>query len=553
VNKLEILLFCVAAGFLVSLVANGIILRVWSRRLELPSRVAEFHHWQTADETPVPRFGGVALAAAFAVLMCLPWGFLFGFRPNPQLWVIAGTALAMFGLGFWDDLRALGARRKLAGQVLIASAAYWLGLGIHLYKIPLSERTLDLGIYAWPVTVFWLVAMTNLINLIDGVDGLAGGIALMMMVLLSIVSHGIGFESPVAAGMAGALLAFLRFNFPPAKIYLGDGGAYFLGFLIGGLTIYNSQKGAVVAALIAPLFVLALPILDTTLAIARRALNGLPLFHADQRHLHHRLLQSGLSRQDVTLGAYAFTAYFLGLGLLAFLWRGQYLALALGGAMAAVVLLACRFHFSREWFKVGAVLGNSLKARAEINYALAHARCLEMEGERGGSLQSICEDTAMAARRLGFIGLRIQFENDEALWKMTDCPNWESCVKALKVMTEHSWTQAGSGDCCSYIFQHRLPGQPGCFIELQTPNLNPAATDPCHKTSPLARRGNLTPSKYKIVSELLAEAWAKSVNDWHRLHQQPLRFHPTAPGKAGTPSFGFAPVNATANVVQPAG
>jgi len=553
VNKLEILLFCVAAGFLISLVANGSILRVWSRRWKLPPRAAEFHHGPTEDEAPVPRYGGAALAAAFAVLMCLPWGWLFGFRPNPQLCVVAGTALAMFGLGFWDDLRALGARRKLAGQVLIASAAYWLGLGIHHYKIPLSERMLDLGIYAWPLTVFWLVAMTNLINLIDGVDGLAGGIALMMMVLLSIVSNGSGIESPVAAGMAGALLGFLRFNFPPAKIYLGDGGAYFLGFLIGGLTIYNSQKGTVVAALIAPLFVLALPILDTTLAIARRALNGLPLFHADQRHLHHRLLQSGLSRQDVTLGAYAFTAYFLGLGLLACLWRGQYLALALGGATTAIVVLACRFRFSRGWFNVSAVLGNSLRARAEINYALAHARCLEMEGERGGSLQSICEDTALIARRLGFIGVRIQFEHDAAVWKMTDCPKWESCVKQLEIMAEHSWTQAGAGKCCSYLFRHRLPGQPGCFIELQTPNLNPAATDPCQRTLPPARHGKLTPSKYKIVSELLAEAWAKSVNDWHRRHQQPLQFQPAAPGKASTPSFGFAPIKATANIAQPAG
>jgi UDP-GlcNAc:undecaprenyl-phosphate GlcNAc-1-phosphate transferase len=553
VNKLDILLFCVAAGFLVSFVANGIILRVWSRRLKLFPRAVEFHHGQTASETPVPRFGGVALAAALAVLVCLPWDLLFGFRPNPQLWVIAGTTLAMFGLGFWDDLRALGARRKLAGQVLIASAAYGLGLGIHLYKIPLSERTLDLGIYAWPVTVFWLVAMTNLINLIDGVDGLAGGIALMMMVLLSIVSNGIGTESPVAAGMAGALLAFLRFNFPPAKIYLGDGGAYFLGFLIGGLTIYNSQKGTVVAALIAPLFVLALPILDTTLAIARRALNGLPLFRADQRHLHHRLLQSGLSRQGVTLGAYAFTAYFLGLGLLACLWRGQYLALALGGATAAVLVLACRFQFSRRWFNIGAVLGNSLKARAEINYALAHARCLAMEGERGRSLQYICDDAALTARRLGFIGLRIQFENDEAVWKMTDCPNWESCVKQLQVRAEHSWAQAGSGDCGSHFFRHPLPGQPACFIELQTPNLNAAAPDLCHKTSPPTRRGNLTPSKYKIVSELLAEAWAKSVNDWLRLNQPPLRFNPPAPGKAGSRSFGFAQAKATASVVQPAG
>ncbi len=550
-TRLDNLLFCVAAGFIVSFGAVHLILAIWHRKSS--SRLAEFHHLQHPDEAPVPRYGGAALAAAFVVLMCLPWRFLLGFSPNPQLWVIAGTALAMFGLGFWDDLRAMGAKRKLAGQVLIASAAYGLGLGIHVFQIPLSGRFVDLGIYGWPVTVFWLVAMTNLINLIDGVDGLAGGIGLMMMVLLSVVDHSMGLESLVAAGMAGALLAFLRFNFPPAKIYLGDGGAYFLGFLIGGLTIYNSQKGTVVAALIAPLFVLALPILDTSLALVRRALDGLPLFRADQRHLHHRLLQSGLSRQDVTLGAYAFTAYFLGLGLLAFLWRGEFLALALGGATAAVLLLAYRFRFSRGWFNISSVLASSLKARAEINYALAHAHWLAMEGERGRSLPDICEDTAMIARRLGFISLRIQFEDEETLWKMTDCANWESCVKPSKVMGKNSRTPAGAEICCSHVFRHPLPGQPACFIELQTPNMNAAATDSCNDASPTARHAQLAPNKSRIVSEVLAEAWAKAVNDWHRLNQQPMRLNPTAAGHADAPSFRFPRASATAEATQPAG
>jgi hypothetical protein len=345
----------------------------------------------------------------------------------------------------------------------------------------------------------------------------------------------------------------LRFNFPPAKVYLGDGGAYFLGFLIGGLTIYNSQKRTVVAALIAPLFVLALPILDTLLALLRRGLNGLPLFRADQRHLHHRLLQSGLSRQDVTLGAYAFTAYFLGLGLLACLWRGQYLALAVGGGTAAVLLLAYRFHFSRGWFNVGRVVGNSLKARAEINYAVAHARCLGMEGARGRSLQDICETTAMTARRLGFIGLRVRFGDDEASWKLTACPHWETCGKRLPVRPEQTWTQAGLGHCTTHLFRHPLPGQPTCFIELQTHNMNAAATDICLKGTPGAKRGVLTPSKYRIVSELLAEAWAKSVIDWQSLNQQPLGFRCTAAGQVAGSDFAFAPGPAAENLPQPAG
>src|ERR1017187_6695703 len=296
----ENLLICALAGFAVSFGVIGFIIRAWRRRQPSP-RSAELHHAHNPDQLPVPRFGGIALAVAFAVLICLPLNFLFGFQTDSLRWVIASMALAMFGLGLWDDLRALGAKRKLAGQLVIASAAYFLGLGIHQFKIPLADRIIDLGFYAWPVTVFWLVAMTNLIKLIDGVDGLAGGIALMLMILLSAIGSGMEIVSLIAAGMAGALLAFLRFNFPPARIYLGDGGAYFLGFLIGGLTIYNSQKGTVVAALIAPLFVLALPILDTSLAILRRGMRGLPLFRPDRKHIHHRLLSLGYSRRTVVL------------------------------------------------------------------------------------------------------------------------------------------------------------------------------------------------------------------------------------------------------------
>jgi UDP-GlcNAc:undecaprenyl-phosphate GlcNAc-1-phosphate transferase len=148
--------------------------------------------------------------------------------------------------------------------------------------IPFSATIIDLGNWGILITVLWLVGMTNLINLIDGADGLAGGICLMLMVLLAYVGHESGSFELLVSGMAGALLAFLWFNFPPARIYLGDGGAYFLGFQIGLLAILSSHKGTVLAALVAPLFVLALPIIDTALAILRRGLRGLPIFRPDR-------------------------------------------------------------------------------------------------------------------------------------------------------------------------------------------------------------------------------------------------------------------------------
>ena len=134
----------------------------------------------------------------------------------------------------------------------------------------------------------------------------------------------------LVSGMAGALIGFLWFNFPPARIYLGDSGAYFLGFQIGLFALINSHKGTVLVAMVAPLFVLALPILDTSLAILRRGLRGLPIFRADQRHLHHHLLQMGLSRRRVVFYFYGVTLLFLAMAFAAYWSRGNLIPVLLG-------------------------------------------------------------------------------------------------------------------------------------------------------------------------------------------------------------------------------
>jgi hypothetical protein len=364
--------------------------------------------------------------------------------------------------------------------------------------------------------------MTNLINLIDGVDGLAGGIALMLMVLLAVVGGNSGIVPFVAAGMVGALLGFLRYNFPPARIYLGDGGAFMLGFLVGCLTIRNSHKGTVVAALIAPLFVLALPILDTSLALVRRGLHGLPLFRADRRHLHHRLLESGLSRRNLTLSAYAFTALFLVLGLGAFAWEGRYDAIAFGVATLVVLLLAIRFRFSRQWFGVSGLLHRTFGARSEIQYAIAQSRWLGMQGARGHDLQTICEDTAFAASKIGFVALRIHLHGSERKWEISACPSGEECGRETLRETNITRLIHEGDKCRCYLYHHQLPAHQDCWIELQSPDLN-HKPQPGEAATPLMPR--LTcPSRFGILAELLAEAWAKSTTDYARRNGTPLRF-----------------------------
>jgi len=459
-----------------------------SRRQAFVGRNHEPHHTHTV---PVSRLGGVALAVAM-VVVALIFSCLSGldfFQKNERYLVVPGS-VAMFGLGLWDDLFVLGARRKLLGQLLIASALYFGGIGIAHFRIPFTWQIIDLGLWAWPITVFWLVAMTNLINLIDGVDGLAGGISLMLMVLLVYVSLQNGLVPIVAAGVAGALLGFLRFNFPPARIYMGDGGAYFLGCFIGCSTIVCSQKGTLFAALVAPLFVLALPIIDTSLAILRRGIRGLPLFRPDRKHIHHRLLASGHSRRNVVLGLYGFTAFFLALGFAIFYLHGQYFPLFLGAGSLVIILASRKFNFSREWYSVGRVLGNSLEARAEVQYAMSLLRWLALEGDRAQTPGQLAEDVVFIARKLGFAHVRIRLENEEKVWPLTG-------------------SEVENGFC----FRHGLPGHANCFLEVGVAKASAGAGVPikCEATC-------------EILADLLAEGWAKAIADWKKRRQLPVRF-----------------------------
>ena len=218
---------CALLGLGIVLLAVPLALAATPLRNRL-QRGQDLHH---THNRPTPRLGGLALVIAFIgvevfIAVCCP-------EQRSRMaghMVVVLSSLAMFGLGFWDDLKPLGAKRKLVAQIVIALSVYVFGVGIEHFRIPFVSIDLDLGNWGALVTVLWLVGMTNLINLIDGMDGLAGGICLMLMCLLAYVAHDNGGFALLMSGMAGALIGFLCFNFPPARIYLGDSGAYFLGF-----------------------------------------------------------------------------------------------------------------------------------------------------------------------------------------------------------------------------------------------------------------------------------------------------------------------------------
>src|SRR6185436_8251213 len=170
-------------------------------------------------------------------------------------------------------------------------------------------------------------------------------------------------------------------------------------------------------ALVAPLFVLALPIVDTCLAIVRRGLRGLPIFRPDRRHLHHRLLDMGLSRRKVVLWFYGVTLIFLVMGFAAFVSQGNLVPALLGIALLILLLCAGQFSFSREWFAVGRIVGNSLEIRREIEYALCLTKWLGLEGSRRRSIKGLWTDLQTVVQRLGFSGIRLTLEDGTRYWE----------------------------------------------------------------------------------------------------------------------------------------
>jgi UDP-GlcNAc:undecaprenyl-phosphate GlcNAc-1-phosphate transferase len=285
--------------------------------------------WTDAPKTerhvhsiPVPRLGGVAIYFSFmtVVLFAMVFPRLFGLNPllpaKPTLGLLSAATL-IFILGLLDDMRSLSAYWKFGVQAVAAVCLYASGLEVQ--RIALIPRESGFHwMYSLPLTVFWVLLITNAFNLIDGLDGLAAGSALFSTFVLFVLSLVVpnGLVALLTVALAGATLGFLRFNFHPATIFLGDSGSLFIGFLLAALALAGSEKAPTIVAVTIPLISLGFPILDVTLAVARRFLSAKPLFGADKQHIHHKLLKRGLSQRDTVLILYAVTASFGFLSLL---------------------------------------------------------------------------------------------------------------------------------------------------------------------------------------------------------------------------------------------
>lgn len=253
----------------------------------------------------IPRLGGVAIFIGFIIS-----SVVVNIHSLSSLAGLLIGSLVLVAVGIWDDVCQIGPKTKLLGQIVAALILVSFGDRIDYISLP-GGHMVYLEYLAIPLTVFWIVGFTNIVNLIDGLDGLAAGISLIACVAIFVVLAQMGLVelACVTLALAGAAYGFLRYNFNPAKIFMGDTGSMLLGYTMASISVIGAVKTAATVALVVPVIVLGLPILDTLFAIIRRKINGRPVFKPDKGHVHHRLLAIGLSQKSAVLLMYAMTAF----------------------------------------------------------------------------------------------------------------------------------------------------------------------------------------------------------------------------------------------------
>jgi len=268
----------------------------------------------------IPRLGGLAIYSSFILGSTLLYFYTGIFNGKENLYfalVIGGSIIAATGI--IDDKFELSPMKKLLGQILAAITVMVMNIQVLWISNPFSDTNdmISLGVFSIPITLFWIIGITNAVNLVDGLDGLAGGISGIAALSIAIIAFLAGqFQTGIVALLlVASLIGFLIFNFHPAKIFMGDIGSMFLGFILSVLTMQELKQLTLLGVMV-PILLLAIPILDTLYAMIRRKFNHKPIFAPDKHHLHHRLLKRGFSQRKAVLVIYGISLSFATLGIL---------------------------------------------------------------------------------------------------------------------------------------------------------------------------------------------------------------------------------------------
>ncbi len=435
-------------SLILSMAFTPVVIRV-AKKLELVDRPSA----RKVHSIPVPRIGGVAifLACILGGASCFFYktAITVGIFQDPRIiWLVFGSLL-IFGLGFIDDIWRLGYIAKFSVQILAGIIAYSGGLRIELITFLPQHSLAQIGL-SLPVTIFWVVLVINAINLIDGLDGLAAGVGFLVCLVLLILSILGGRYVPAAvlAALAGALLGFLVFNSNPASIFMGDGGSYFIGFVIASVSMMGSFKGQTAASILIPMIALGLPLMETVWSTLRRFIYGRKLFSPDRDHIHHRLMALGLSQGRAVLILYGITVL-MGCFSIAMVYTHDNKTALLLLLFGAGIIIGIRklgyldFLKSdsfRYWLKdVSDETGISWERRSFLN--------LQMEIQHSEDMGKMWKNISKAAQWLNFDlvelrienKLRIDSQNERLLWwnkvRIQDSDDdWDSFLKRKTLM-----------------------------------------------------------------------------------------------------------------------
>lgn len=403
-------------SFIVSL-AISMVMTSWvqtaavARGLSVPP-VSDRH----LHTKPLPRIGGVGIYLSFLITViafcAIPkWGKEI-FAPHMLIGFLIATC-AIFLMGAYDDLKSLRPQSKLIFELFAAVFLYFSGFGLHDVNLSVAGHAIG-NVLGFVITVMWILLITNAFNLIDGLDGLAVGTALLSSIVViatSLVRHN-DLMTMLSCALFGTLLGFVPFNFHPASIFMGDSGSLFIGFALGALSLNGWSGRPTVMGIAVPILCFALPILDVTLAVARRFLKRQPLFRADADHVHHKLLKRGLSQQRAVLVLYGVTAAFVLASIL--LIREERMLIPVLGAAAIGVWLGIQQlryrEFSGGWLGLRVYLRRREMERAE--------RCIRQASqslERCADFRSICQVLKENLQPLGIDGIRLKVRSEGAI------------------------------------------------------------------------------------------------------------------------------------------
>jgi len=288
---------------------------------------------------PIPRLGGLAIFIGFVISV-----ILFGEIDRPMQGILLGSCIIV-ALGIVDDARPLGAGIKFILQIVAALIAVWHGVIIQTIAnpLPFGGAYWDFGIMAVPITVIWIVAVTNSVNLIDGLDGLADGVSTIGALTMLIIALMMGDMemAVICAALVGACVGFIPYNRNPASIFMGDTGATFLGFMLATVSVTGLFKLYAVISFIVPFIILGFPIFDTVSAFTRRILKGQNPMKADRSHTHHKLIDMGMNQKQAVATLYM-VAGILGLCAVMIVTKGYVKLILSGVALVATALTVAR-------------------------------------------------------------------------------------------------------------------------------------------------------------------------------------------------------------------